>query len=96
MISFRSSWVEQQVKERDLSRSYHLLGRYHIQSMPHFFARADVMLVTLKREPIFTLTLPGKIQSYLACGKPIIAALDGEGVGSLAQDYPVLHRMQML
>ena len=73
------SWVEQQVKERGLSRSFHLLGRYPIQSMPHFFARADVMLVTLKREPIFALTLPGKIQSYLACGKPIIAALDGEG-----------------
>ena len=47
--------------------------------MPQFFALADVMLVTLKREPIFALTLPGKIQSYLACGKPIIAALDGEG-----------------
>ena len=73
------SWVEQQVKERGLSRNFHLLGRYPIQSMPHFFALADVMLVTLKREPIFALTLPGKIQSYLACGKPIIAALDGEG-----------------
>lgn len=73
------SWVEQQVKERGLSGSFHLLGRHPIQSMPHFFALADVMLVTLKREPIFALTLPGKIQSYLACGKVIIAALDGEG-----------------
>lgn len=73
------TWVEQQVKERGLSRSFHLLGRYPLESMPHFFALADVMLVTLKREPIFALTLPGKIQSYLACGKPVIAALDGEG-----------------
>ena len=37
------------------------------------------MRVTLKRDPIFALTVPGKIQSYMACGKPIIAALDGEG-----------------
>jgi glycosyltransferase involved in cell wall biosynthesis len=47
--------------------------------MPRFFALADAMLVTLKKEPIFALTIPSKIQSYLACGKPIIAALDGEG-----------------
>jgi len=37
------------------------------------------LLVTLKKEPIFALTIPSKIQSYLACGRPIIAALDGEG-----------------
>jgi glycosyltransferase involved in cell wall biosynthesis len=47
--------------------------------MPRFFALADALLVTLKREPIFALTIPGKIQSYFACGKPVIAALDGEG-----------------
>ena len=47
--------------------------------MPEYFSHADVLLVTLSSNPIFSLTIPGKIQSYLACGKPIIAALDGEG-----------------
>ena len=47
--------------------------------MPRYFALADAMLVTLKKDPIFSLTIPAKVQSYLACGKPIIAALDGEG-----------------
>ncbi|MDP3771521.1 MAG: hypothetical protein Q8R16_04425 [bacterium] len=51
--------------------------------MARFFALADVLLVTLKRNPIFSLTMPGKIQSYLACAKPIIAAVDGEGAASL-------------
>jgi len=37
------------------------------------------MLVTLKHDPIFALTIPAKIQSYMACEKPIIGALDGEG-----------------
>ncbi len=46
--------------------------------MPAFFAHADALLVTLKKEPVFALTVPSKIQSYLACGKPIIAALEGE------------------
>lgn len=47
--------------------------------MPRYFALADVLLVTLRKDPIFALTIPSKIQSYLACGKPIVAALDGEG-----------------
>ena len=33
----------------------------------------------LKKDKIFSLTIPAKIQSYLACGKPIIASIDGEG-----------------
>ena len=37
------------------------------------------MLVTLRRDPIFSLTIPAKVQSYLACAKPIVAGLDGEG-----------------
>ena len=47
--------------------------------MPWFFACADALLVTLKKSSIFSLTIPNKIQSYMACSKPIIASLDGEG-----------------
>ena len=43
------------------------------------------MLVTLRREPIFALTIPAKIQSYLACAKPVIAALDGEGASIIKE-----------
>lgn len=75
----RRQWVETEVLDRGLSDTFHLIGRYPIESMPRFFSLADVMLVTLKREPIFALTIPAKVQSYLACGKPIVAALDGEG-----------------
>ncbi len=71
-------WVEEQVRTRGL-RNVHLLGRHHVESMPQFFAMADALLVTLKKEPIFALTIPSKVQSYLACGRPIVAALDGEG-----------------
>ena len=47
--------------------------------MPRYFAAADVLMVSLKRNPAFAVTIPSKVQSYLACGKPILAALDGEG-----------------
>ena len=71
--------VEAEVKKRGLNESVHLLGRHPVGAMPRYFALADVMLVSLTRDPIFALTIPGKVQSYLACGRPIIAALDGEG-----------------
>ena len=35
--------------------------------------------MSLKKNPIFSYTIPSKVQSYLACGKPIITSLDGEG-----------------
>lgn len=75
----RRAWVAAQVKDRGLSEQVHLLGRLPLEAMPRFFALADVLLVTLRKEPIFALTIPGKIQSYLACAKPVVAALDGEG-----------------
>ena len=73
------SWAEERIKARGLEKTVHLLGRYPEQAMPRFFSLADVLLVTLKKDPVFGITIPSKLQSYLACGKPIVAALDGEG-----------------
>ncbi len=73
------TWVWQEIDRRRLRKTVHMLGHYPLESMPAFYAQADAMLVTLRRDPIFALTIPGKVQSYLAAGRPIVAALDGEG-----------------
>ncbi len=75
----RRRWVEDRVRELRLEGHVHLLGRRLPESMPRYFALADALLVTLKRGLIFSLTTPAKVQSYLACGRPVVAALDGEG-----------------
>jgi glycosyltransferase involved in cell wall biosynthesis len=72
-------WVAKQIADRGLERSFHLQGRHPAEAMPYFFAAANVMPVTLKDNPVFSLTVPGKIQSYLACGRPIVASIAGEG-----------------
>ena len=72
-------WVQEKVRELGLEGRVHLLGKRPLESMPRYFALADALLVSLKRELIFSLTIPGKVQSYLACGRPVVAALDGEG-----------------
>ena len=53
-------------------------GRKSLEEMPTYYRMADAMLVTMKNDPIISYTLPGKVQTYMAAGKPIIGAIDGE------------------
>lgn len=71
-------WLAAEIKQRELSDSFHLLGRHPLDAMPSFYSCADVLLVSLKNSEIFAMTIPGKVQSYLKFGKPIIGMIDGE------------------
>jgi colanic acid biosynthesis glycosyl transferase WcaI len=71
--------VMSEIKNNNLSSNFKFLGSFNPQEMPYFFASSDALLVTLKKSKIFSFTIPGKIQSYLACGKPIIGSIDGIG-----------------
>jgi len=71
--------IQEQINEKGLTEKFHFLGSYPPQQMPNYFTCADGLLITLKKADIFSYTIPGKLQSYLACGKPIIGALDGVG-----------------
>lgn len=73
------AWVAEEIRRRGLERQFHLLGSRPTGEMPGYFSAAHALLVTLRADPAFALTVPSKIQSYLACGKPIIAALNGDG-----------------
>ena len=78
-------------------------GRRPLEEMPKFYAMADAMIVSLSKNEIISKTLPGKVQSYMAAGKPIIAAIDGEcqivineaGCGLVcdAEDYKTLSKL---
>jgi len=70
---------KKEVERLGLSNTVKFLGRYPITTMPKFFVQADAMLVTLKNEFIFSLTIPSKIQAYMASGKPILTMLNGVG-----------------
>lgn len=71
--------VREEIARRGLQDVVVLLGRYPLDRMPAFFAGANALLVTLRAEPIWSMTIPGKVQSYLAAGKPLLAMIDGEG-----------------
>lgn len=73
------AYVSEQIEKRKLSAVVTLLERRPIESMPSFFRAADALLVSLRPDPIFSMTIPGKVQSYLAAGVPVLAMLEGEG-----------------
>ncbi|NOT15301.1 MAG: glycosyltransferase family 4 protein [Methylotenera sp.] len=74
----KSDWVAEQIVEKKLTNLY-LEGRFPVETMPSLMRQASALLVTLTNQPIFELTVPNKIQAYLAVGKPVIACLNGEG-----------------
>lgn len=74
-----AEWVRTEVARRGLSESVLMLGRYPVERMPSFYIHANALLVSLKDTPIFAMTIPGKLQSYLASGIPVLAMLNGEG-----------------
>jgi colanic acid biosynthesis glycosyl transferase WcaI len=79
------AWLESEIVKRGLERTVIMLGWHAPEQMPAFFGHADALLVTLRPDLIFSLTVPSKVQTYLACGKPILAALDGEGAAIIEQ-----------
>jgi glycosyltransferase involved in cell wall biosynthesis len=56
-----------------------LPGRFSAELMPQLFSQASALLVSLKSSEALAHTIPSKLQAYLAAGRPIIAALRGEG-----------------
>jgi glycosyltransferase involved in cell wall biosynthesis len=74
----KREWIKTSIKEKGLTKNMFMLGNYPMNTMPYFFSKADAMMITLKDEYIFSLTVPAKLQTYMACSKPIVAMINGE------------------
>jgi colanic acid biosynthesis glycosyl transferase WcaI len=54
------------------------ISRKPVSEIGKILSIADVLLSHLKDEPLFRITIPGKIQAYMASGKPILVAVRGD------------------
>ena len=70
-------WAEEESERRKL-KNVHFLGSKPVEMMPYYFKKSDALLVSLNSTPLFNITVPSKVQSYLASSKPIIGSIDGE------------------
>jgi glycosyltransferase involved in cell wall biosynthesis len=71
----------EQIKQRGISKS--LANIVFLPPVPmgevgNMLHAADALLVHLKKSPLFSITIPSKIQAYMAVGKPILIAVDGD------------------
>lgn len=74
----KRAWALHESKERNLSNLY-LPGAFPERLMPSIYRKSSCLLVSLSNKHIFSLTIPNKIQGYLAQGRPIIGSLNGIG-----------------
>jgi len=78
-------WMKNRVDELHLEKNVFFLGQHPVVLMPSYFQTADVMLISLKNEKIFSYTAPAKIQAYMASAKPILAMINGEGASIIEE-----------
>lgn len=64
--------------ERQLGEQVRFYGRRPLEEMPEFYAMADALLVSMRDDPLVSDTLPGKVQTYMAAGKPVLGSIGGE------------------
>lgn len=69
--------LETLARERNLT-NVKFLGRQPYESMPDLYALSDVLLAHYKKDPLFEISVPGKLFAYLACQKPVLMASEGD------------------
>lgn len=69
---------EKEITNNDVSDMFALLGRKKPEEIPYYLAWCDVAFLSFADNPLFEMTIPAKLQSYMACGMPILAVASGE------------------
>ena len=76
--------LEAKVKELHAEDAVTFYGSVPATDIPKFTALADALIVCLSDSPDLGLTVPAKVASYMAAGKPILASMDGAGNAAVA------------
>ena len=70
--------VESKVRDMGLSDSFHFEGQRPVEDVPRYTGIADALVGCLVTSDLLEATIPAKVQSYIASGKPLVLAMDGE------------------
>lgn len=74
---YKSTLIDK-VKELELEEMFNFVSKQPAKRIPEFMAICDAALICLSKSKVFSITIPAKTQSCLACGIPIIVSADGE------------------
>lgn len=66
------------IKKNDVEDMFILMGKKPAEEIPEILSTCDVAFLSFANIDIFKMTIPAKLQSYMACGMPILASAIGE------------------
>lgn len=66
------------VEKRGLKEQFVMVPRQPAEKIPELLCACDVAFLSFQDDPLWTKTIPAKLQSYMACGMPVIASAQGE------------------
>ncbi len=81
----KKEWLIKKIKERKLSKYFEIFDQYPLARISSFLSHADALLVSLANKKVFNITIPGKMQTYLSSGVPILGMLNGEGASVIKE-----------
>lgn len=66
------------VKANDVDDMFTFIDKQPAEAIPEILAEHDIAVLTLANSKLFSMTIPAKLQSYMACGMPVLASVEGE------------------
>lgn len=70
--------LKKKIEENNVADKFLMIPRQPAERIPELLAACDVAFLSFQDEKLWTMTIPAKLQSYLACGMPVIASAAGE------------------
>lgn len=68
----------QTVKKYEVIDMFNFIEKQAATKIPKYMAENDAAFICLTDSPLFKMTVPAKLQSYMACGIALIASAGGE------------------
>lgn len=72
------NWLETEVGKAGLKDSFVFEGMKPMDDIPKYTNFADILLACLVKSDLLEATIPAKVLSYFAAGRPMVLAMDGE------------------
>jgi len=73
------------VRDLNVEEMFNFFDHRPVEKIPELLSACNIAFLSLKDDPIFRITIPAKLQTYLACGKPIVAAISGEAANIITE-----------
>lgn len=70
--------LQEGIKKAGVTDYFNFIPRQPAEKIPDYLAFADALLITLAKSEVFSITIPAKTQSCMACGRPVLVSADGE------------------